>query len=292
MCNNCGNNNCCCKAAQQIVGPMGPMGYTGPKGATGPQGPQGLPGPQGAPGVLNETITVPFIPSQINVNGIGTHQQANFLVLTAIPGMSLFLTPSRLRAFGYAMGVSVSGGATAQFDLFNLTDGLVVPGTNFLTASAVETIAFAQVLPSAIHQGDQIVMRLAILGGAPGSFVTIHSGGMGEGDTITNNPAINSVLSVSPNSISYVKRASIGILAGLSTTSFSTNVGSSFLNISLFDNYGSLVLNQANANVPPLIATPQIVRSNIAIVSTAQAPVGAATRVLYFISVENGTINI
>lgn len=291
MCNNCGNNNCCCKAAQQIVGPMGPMGYTGPKGATGPQGPQGLPGPQGAPGVINETITVPFIPSQINVNGIGTHVQANFPVLTPIPGVALTLTNTRLRAFGYSMGVSVTGGATAQFDLFNLTDGLIVPGTNFVTSSAVETIAFAQVGANAIHQGDTIVMRLAIFG-APGDTVTIHAGGMGEGDSLIANPAVNSITPVTPNSISYVKRVSIGTLKGLSTATFSANVGSSFLTTSLYDNYGSLVLTQANAGLPPITASAQVVRSNVAIQATSQTPIVPPTRVFYFVSVENATINI
>lgn len=292
MCNNCGNNNCCCnKAAQQIVGPQGPMGQTGPQGATGPQGPQGLPGPQGAPGVINETITVPFIPSQINVNGIGTHQQANFPVLTPIPGVALNLTPTRFRAFGFSMGVSVQGGATAQFDLFNQTDATIVPGTNFVTASAVETIVFGQVAPAFIHQGDMIVMRLAILG-PPGSTVTIHSGGMGEGDSLIANPAIGSITSVTPNSISYVKRASIGMLKGVSTATFSANVGSSFLASALYDNYGGLVLTQADAGIPPLTATPQVVRSNIAIQMTTQVPVVPPNRVFYFVSVENATINL
>ena len=56
MCNRCGcnTNPCCCnKAAQQIVGPPGPMGFQGPQGPRGQQGPignQGIQGPTGPAG--------------------------------------------------------------------------------------------------------------------------------------------------------------------------------------------------------------------------------------------------
>lgn len=104
---NCGNPNCCNKAAQQIVGPPGPMGFTGPQGATGPQGPIGSPGPQGAQGPQGTPGVGGFIlfaqhnaPSGIRIGGFAPEY------ITIIPSISLINWPSFNEARYYYTGTS------------------------------------------------------------------------------------------------------------------------------------------------------------------------------------------
>lgn len=297
MCNNCGNNNCCCnKAGQQIVGPPGLMGQTGPQGATGPQGPQGLPGPQGVPGtpaVILDTLTVPLIPSQVNVSSVGTYPTSTSFTETTV-AQRIQLTSSRLRTIVCTLGASVTGGQ-GRIEIYNVTDGIAIGG-NVLIGTPTETAITFTIPPSSANIGDIITLR--IRNTQAGESMTIYSGGIAEGDAVLTflpNPLGTDLIgeTVMP-SVGYIKSASIGLLNGMSTGGFSAAITSGYNRTAFFDNFGGLTFTQVDANLPPTLATATTVRSNLVAVVSNLLPLGGSlgNKMSMAISVEGYNQNL
>lgn len=202
------------------------------------------------------------------------------------------------RSVAIVMGVVNNSGNTITATLWNVTDDVAFSGvpTSLIPSGGTEISVGITANPSPAFIGKQIGVKLT---GIAGGTYQILSGGIGIADIVVNFLPSPTLLypvlqgSAAPsNGLDYVSKSSIGILRGLSTQTFSADVVAFHQGTNGFqeatDNFGALVLTQANADTAPTLATATTIKSDVGlkINSFAFAPSLTAGRMALLFSYE------
>lgn len=245
-------------------------------------------------GAVAETLVMPLIAPQIVSAPAGDFFDDTQFV--AVPGLQLTMPASRTRSVAFCLSANSLVG-TGQIQLWNDTDGVQLGGLINVPVTANPQSYSSPAITSALNKGDVIKVRVKPALG--GSISLYGGGGLGEGDfcqfVLATDPYAEVVNEVGVTSIGYVKKASIGILNALSAGTFSMNVMSSYNRSVPFDNFGGVVLTEANANVAPTLVTATTIKSDVGTYTTALAPVtplAEANRLAIFTSIEAWAQNL